>query len=633
MSFLLLNANALHLPLSDESVHVVCTSVPYYGLRSYETDPQVWSGRADCSHAWGEPCIQKRGGGGERCYGSYDGALARGPAPSLPVSSTCTLCGAWRGELGLEPTIDLFIDHMVMIFREVKRVLRKDGVLWLNCGSTYAAAPNGRSAEETKSSGRDNRTFRDKPIATSGRHGTGDPLALQGYVGIQRANACGTDGKEPEGYRVTGSSCSDLCDECLTSWSLYIQNIDQQPQQSGSPPLQTTHDTVIPGSSEVTSGAGPHAVRGSTTLESWLQSRGECLRCERRASLSRMWLPSSFPGVPVCADKGECIGDNAKRRLVPRSQGKDVSDLAYPYFTMASQFKPKDLIGVPWILALALQADGWWVRSDCIFSKINPLPSSVRDRPAMSHEYMFMLTKASKYYYDSIAVRQPATWGRRIHKAANKQKYDGSNFIRPGGGEHTLYSMKTAGCDPSQGRNLRSVWSLSTQPLRSKKFGSDVEHFAAMPEKLVEPCILSGPERVCAKCGAPYTRVTKPSEQYAQHFGSNNGANTDPYGKGYRKHSSKVCAEYDTVNWKATCTCGVTETVGATILDPFAGSGTVGVVALRHSRQFVGVDLKREYLDLARARIEHSLQPARPKRPRREKVLQDEQLVLEMPNV
>lgn len=155
--------------------------------------------------------------------------------------------------------------------------------------------------------------------------------------------------------------------------------------------------------------------------------------------------------------------------------------------------KSKDLIGVPWKLAFALQADGWYLRSDIIWSKPNAQPESVRDRPTRAHEYLFLLSKSERYYYDHEAVKEDAI------------SRDGK-------------------------RNCRSVWSIPTEPFREA-------HFATFPPKLVEPCVLAS---------------TRPDQ---------------------------------------------------TVLDPFFGSGTVGLVAAQQGRSFVGIELKPEYAEIARARL------------------------------
>lgn len=160
--------------------------------------------------------------------------------------------------------------------------------------------------------------------------------------------------------------------------------------------------------------------------------------------------------------------------------------------------RPKNLIGIPWRVAFALQADGWYLRSEIIWDKLNCMPESCKDRPTRAHETIFLLTKSPTYYYDADAIREPHG--------------DMSRFCHP------------------LGRNKRSVWRIPTQPVPEA-------HFATYPEKLVEPCILAG----CPPRGV--------------------------------------------------------------VLDPFAGSGTTGIVACRLGRDFVGIELNPEYAEMAERRI------------------------------
>lgn len=169
--------------------------------------------------------------------------------------------------------------------------------------------------------------------------------------------------------------------------------------------------------------------------------------------------------------------DNAQ---VPRS------DLRVP------GLKPKDLVGMPWRLALALQADGWWLRRDIIWHKPNPMPESAPDRPTTAHEYLFLLTKAASYYYDADAIREDAVYGRKITpnaKAMAGRSAKSTAMWRNAGDADTAvergHDQSGATFDPSAGRNKRSVWTIATQPFPES-------HFATFPMKMVEPCILAG---------------------------------------------------------------------------------------------------------------------------------------------
>jgi DNA modification methylase len=281
-----------------------------------------------------------------------------------------------EGQIGLEPTPEEYVEALVAIFREVRRVLRDDGTLWLNLGDSYAG----------------------------GGHGGG-----------------GSFGPERPGW---------------------------QPRSHGFNDGRANRDKR----------GGGHAV----------------------------------PGL-----------------------------------------KPKDLVGIPWRVAFALQADGWYLRSDIIWAKPNPMPESVTDRPTKAHEYLFLLAKSQRYYYDAGAIREPHEDTRGINRFAtsggSSEKFEGGKNQGFHGG--TGFVMKPGGrAYDSRGRNRRSVWTIPTQPFSAA-------HFAVFPPALVEPCILAG---------APE---------------------------------------------------------GGLVLDPFAGSGTVGVVCRKHRRRFVGIELNPEYAMMARGRL------------------------------
>jgi DNA modification methylase len=152
------------------------------------------------------------------------------------------------------------------------------------------------------------------------------------------------------------------------------------------------------------------------------------------------------------------------------------------------KLKEKDLVGIPWRVAFALQADGWWLRQDIIWHKPNPMPESVTDRCTKAHEYVFLLTKNARYYYDKQAIIEPAQYGEQH---ANKTTSWGTNCKHPNKANVAKYAYKSDNhttskmADGSHGRNRRSVWTITTKPYSGA-------HFATMPPDLVEPCILAG---------------------------------------------------------------------------------------------------------------------------------------------
>lgn len=187
------------------------------------------------------------------------------------------------------------------------------------------------------------------------------------------------------------------------------------------------------------------------------------------------------------------------------------------WLNLGDSFKDKEVVGIPWRVAFALQSDGWWLRQDIIWSKPNPMPESVTDRCTKSHEYVFLLTKSARYYYDADAISEPAVTG-----------WNGSSFTS----DSDKVTKRGLGLGPrieTDTRNRRSVWTITPKPYSGA-------HFATMPPDLVENCLLAG----CPKNGI--------------------------------------------------------------VLDPFCGSGTTGMVALRLNRNVILCELNPEYVNLTHER-------------------------------
>lgn len=501
---MILTADARHLPLADESVHCCVTSPPYWGLRSYSTSPRVWGG-APHVHVWGEKLPPKPGRGnkpGDFSTSSLTNPDRQDVAPRADNSGAFCACGAWRGELGLEPTPDLYIAHLVAVFAEVWRVLRDDGTCWVNLGDTY-------------------NNFR------------------------------------------------------------------------GSTNGQTIHD-------------------------------GE--------------LRDKFPG----------------RRKVDHN------------------LKEKDLVGIPWAFAFAARSAGWYLRSEIIWAKNNPMPESVRDRPTTSHEKIFLLTKSARYYYDAQAIAEPVSdamlleveqgydgLGLKDYAAAGVQNpssvkariIDGyrkrnAALARGGDVDHGYGPGRGDGGAPCNNsaqttRNKRSVWTVATQPFSGA-------HFATMPEAIVEPCILAGcpmagkrcdcdeiistplgtgesddPSRETGRAGfnrprrldegtRPITR--REQRDYAEQMKSSphreemataageafaHYIRTDS--SGARPLPPDLLREWRARDWlREPEPCRHPIEPAGIVLDPFLGSGTVGAVAERLGRRWVGTDLSYQSLAVKR---------------------------------
>ena len=272
--------------------------------------------------------------------------------------------------------------------------------------------------------------------------------------------------------------------------------------------------------------------------------------------------------------------------------------------------KPKDLCGIPWRVALALQSDGWWLRSDIIWAKPNPMPESCTDRPTKAHEYIFLLTKAAHYFYDAEAVKQVAALSSEKRGPVDFGGAKGRAYEPEPTDPNYRYGNHQAGRTfvPGPTANLRSVWTIATAPFPEA-------HFATYPPELVRRCVAAGTsqEGCCSKCGAPWKRcVEKVDSGKRQKMAD--GWDTGPGGHGtvHRDGREKGQAEIPvmqstTTGWRPTCTCDAGEPVPCTVLDPFGGSGTTGLVAAKMGRDAVLIELKPEYAVMAAKRIRKDL--------------------------
>lgn len=221
--------------------------------------------------------------------------------------------------------------------------------------------------------------------------------------------------------------------------------------------------------------------------------------------------------------------------------------------------KTGQLQGLPWRVALALQADGWLLRQDIVFAKPCPMPESVSDRCTVAHEYVFLFSKQRDYYYDAVAIAEPS--------------------------------------DAGATKNRRSVWRIPPSPYAGA-------HFATMPMGLAELCIAAGTSDsgCCRHCGSPWERVVEREKLYRprpNEYVKRDGAE----GTGNSCANTVAGVATKTLWWRPTCTCADAMPVSCTVLDPFLGSGTTLAAAARLGRTGIGIDLKADYIVMARERV------------------------------
>jgi DNA modification methylase len=259
--------------------------------------------------------------------------------------------------------------------------------------------------------------------------------------------------------------------------------------------------------------------------------------------------------------------------------------------------REKNLLGLPWRLALALQSDGWILRSEIIWEKPSCMPESVTDRFTRSHEHVFLFAKSPRYFFDHIAVRESSVLGTSGSDQHQQSRPTEANRIHYG----PLHEQPGILC-PSTGRNARTVWRINPEPL------TGFQHYAAFPTELVRKCLLAGaPHAVCRACDKPWVRqvertfrpMTDRSQEKLARASGQKGMDSS-------RHDHETLRGYvdtHTTGFAPSCTCAA-PTQPSIVLDPFCGSGTTLLVARELGHHGVGLDLSLDYLrNIARERL------------------------------
>ena len=267
---------------------------------------------------------------------------------------------------------------------------------------------------------------------------------------------------------------------------------------------------------------------------------------------------------------------------------------------VSGSIKPKDLVGIPWRVALALQEDGWYLRQDIIWHKPNPMPESVKDRCTKAHEYIFLLSKSEQYYYDSEAIKEDCSednvkdfLNRKITNNKGKNVEGSYDEVRPDLTRDRKDYMPT-----DFKRNKRSVWTVPVKPYNEA-------HFAVFPTSLIEPAILAGcPPKICSECGTPYEREMATVEVPDRETRDNMVGVIPKRDKTSRMNSKdmKSLIQEDR-GFTKNCSCSGSKTSAGRVLDPFGGSGTTALVADRHGRDATIIELNHKYVDIAETRL------------------------------
>ena len=243
--------------------------------------------------------------------------------------------------------------------------------------------------------------------------------------------------------------------------------------------------------------------------------------------LFRAMKPKLKDSSTIWLNYGDSYAATVNGTKVKDIKNDDRGFVDKPFSTIQGVLKPKDLVMIPNRIAIALQDDGWWIRSEIIWHKPNPMPESTKDRPTSCHEKIWLITKNKKYYYDADAIKEDAAWDRWGKQTHIKDKVGKAKLSK----DRTKEEIQKLG---NGKRNKRNVWTITTKPFKDA-------HFATFPKDLIEPCIKAG------------------------------------------------CPE------------------GGVVLDPFSGSGTTGIVAQSLNRQAILIELNKDYINIAKKRINKEL--------------------------
>jgi DNA modification methylase len=513
-----------------------------------------------------------------------------------------------EGQLGLERTPEEYVAKMVEGFREIRRVLRNDGVLWLNLGDSYSSGGRATQVAPTlRSAGKDACGGKQEYLNNFAvRPGTPDNCKAKDLIGIPWAVAAAM--RDPY---YSGK----IKRERDRVWMAAI--IDAEGSICGfnyqRPDHTETHRSIRTGIHITITNSSMLMLDEAQRI--WRTSRSEHNR-HGRGHLGKLdtfrWIPHGienkmllirelYPYLIVKQRQAMVAYTllsfmTDAKRLGKTPERFDVWEKRKRLTEILSSLNQQRSVDLPdWLIEPpSVTEPGWYLRQDIIWSKPNPMPESVRDRCTKSHEYIFLMSKSERYYYDQAAIAESSVTAWEIDQAKRQQRVDATGGAITGGTGDVLSHGTT--------RNKRSVWTVTTQ-------GYSEAHFATFPTKLVEPCILAGSSEhgCCSKCGAPWERVIE--IERSNQSGSGKSGNV-PEGK--LSGGTQVREDHDirlgptvstqTIGWEPSCECKA-EITPCTILDPFNGSGTTGLVATRLNRNYVGIELNPEYVTMAKNRI------------------------------
>jgi DNA modification methylase len=567
---MIINGDALTVlkRMDSESVHMAVTSSPYYGLRSYGTEPQIWDGDPNCQHEWGT--VHPPG------YRSSD--TKPGPLQSEGntnrqnlKSDVCSKCGAWKGELGSEPTPELFVKHLTDIYREVRRVLRNDGILWANIGDSYASS--GVSG----------------PISNTSSLQRGDGINPK-HEKLSFGRAPTTHGFKPKDLiEIPSMLASSLRADgwYLRSRLPWIKRNSLPSSVTDRPSSSIEYVFLLTKSGDTTYWTHPTA-NGTRQRPEPDYLYTNKLTGEITSTPPENWKEDPFDSWKR---KNQWVGHDyfydhiATMQPSSESYNKDKRPRGKLRQTVNENSKYPDEGQFKKVNTIPCGSNG-----EIVFRKQdgtgNPTTTGFNAR-----------YKAGRERYES-RVTEPGTNGQNYGHCGDRA--DGLRFMR----DSDFFFKTWQGLLHNEDGEPMS---LVVNPR-----GYKGAHFACFPIQLVEPLILAGTSEhgVCPHCGAPWTRTIKKTSTTAH-----DGKTECDYEVGsaanrlalLRQHARENGEEYSTAvqttGWSPSCSCQNNTPVPAIVLDPFGGSSATGVACKLHNRNYIGIELNPAYCKLGEQRV------------------------------
>jgi DNA modification methylase len=605
--------------LPDASVHCCVTSPPYYQLRDYQTG--AWEGGdPECSHV--RPFVP----GHERPGGTGGNMTKGGPTHDAQAigrhayRAECGLCGAVRidRQIGLEEHVEDYVAALVDVFREVRRVLRDDGTVFLNLGDSYAGSWGAQGRRETPATlSRNQITNHPKRASNTGTI-RDDGLKPKDLIGIPWLVAKALQAPYYTGRIAKESDRAYLAGFLDGEGS--VTYIERDRGEGRSP----THDVRVSVNNTVRSVledyvrlAGGRIYERKDAMSNRF-SKKQCYRWQACTEESLLLIRELYPYLRVKRKQAVLawtLATTRHRNKNERTTDALLEKRRYIVSLIRSLNRGED-VGLPsWVEEPPSMIEpGWYLRSHIIWSKPNPMPESVRDRPTKSHEYIFLLTKSPRYFWDAEAVSEPVTDSTRERVSQPNLEQQTGSFRVPGktngpmkavikkqdghGRRHEGFNGRYFSQEQAPTRNIRSVWTIATAPFAEA-------HFATFPPALAERCIKAGTSEkgACSACAAPWIRVLQEGDKVQTGNGRGPNAAVNP-----NRHPGEEGAlafyvrERETTAWQPSCHCDA-PTVPCVVLDPFGGAGTTSLVADRLGRDSIYIDLSSEYAAMARKRI------------------------------